>query len=33
MNFNEIVVLHSLGNLLRSYMVFALVLDVLIEGL
>jgi hypothetical protein len=32
MNFDEIGVLYSLGNLLRSYMVFALVLDVSIEG-
>jgi hypothetical protein len=32
MNFDEIGVLHSLGNLLRSYMVFDLVLDVSIEG-
>jgi hypothetical protein len=32
MNFDEIGVLHSLGNLFRSYMVFALVLDVPIEG-
>jgi hypothetical protein len=32
MNFDEIAVLHSLGNLFRCYMYFALVLDVSIEG-